>query len=148
MFLVVKGTRIHPLGVVSGFHTNQNFVVGNNSKFKTILIENAQYRSLFSVKAVTQDQYREGWIAYSDLCWVVVLDLGLPLTNGMVTSKHRSRSKTNSPLFSLFPLSDFLSLFSLCQLLVNKVNCCLAARETETTKPTQDPPRGRLVEKL
>ena len=57
MFVVVRGSRIHPLGVFSGFHTNQNsdFVLGNNSKCKMILIENAQYRSLFSVKAATQD---------------------------------------------------------------------------------------------
>jgi len=70
MFLLVKGTRIHPLGMVSGFHTNQNsdFVVGNNSNFKMILIENARYRSLFSVKAATQEQYRAGWNAYSNFC--------------------------------------------------------------------------------
>jgi hypothetical protein len=64
MFLLVKGTRIHPLGMVSGFHTTQNsdFIVGNNSNFKMILIENAQYRSLLSVKAVTQEQYKAGTI--------------------------------------------------------------------------------------
>jgi hypothetical protein len=56
--------------MVSGFHTNQNsdFVVGNNSNFKMILIENARYRSLFSVKVATQEQYRAGWNAYSNFC--------------------------------------------------------------------------------
>ena len=72
------------------FHTNQNsdFVVGNNSKFKMILIENANIEVSFPSRKqhkINIEQVGLPIQIFVPMCWVVVLDLDLPLKNGMIT---------------------------------------------------------------